>query len=710
MENATKVKLLINLTDELKSFISKENFFNQSNSKILLESVSTINRNLIDRKYSVAVIAAMKAGKSTLFNAILGEDILPNETAACTVAITEIKHANRNSNKICKYYKDGSFKEITALDGKELQDAFLHDIRETRSKNQVKDIYKYYVEHTFEVLNQELYKGTVENFVLIDTPGPNEASNGDFDTKELKETTYYQLRNADAIIFILDYQVYKSETNATLLKEIFAGREDIKSDNDKIFFVVNKLDARTSKDGSKEDIIEAVKKMIIHQTEGIISNPKVIGISALMALYGRSIKNENVSEANLKDCKEKYERKYSKTVVINGEEYIKTLKPLELADVLINESGISDFEQLAILNTFYKASDKMIIGSKEILSLKLDSIEKDIQSNIDIQSKTVDELNQGIGQSKKEIGQLKDESSILFSEIKRDVIKLNEDIEGNINTISADIKNVIDGVLNNYNDYYESTDKNYLDRISSDMGRICSNAVENFVLRKQDEIIRLYNNYRNQITMDIYKNMNELSRRADTIIRKNLDVEVKTGNMFSLNIEEGIFNSNIETTEKGNQGISDEDFGKQAKRGMTTAAQGAYIGFEVAGPIGALVGGIAGFFLGIGTYQGQAPVIQITKYKLDTTEMKYKLKTYYVQESLKLQGSYEQYIKLEVINISEAIDEVFANFVSQVNEYLNGLLKEYESKRQEREAHIEYLSSLGTEILTFKTKLDNIKV
>jgi ribosome biogenesis GTPase A len=46
---------------------------------------------LKDQKYQVAVIAAMKAGKSTFLNVLIGADILASESEACTVCRTDIR-------------------------------------------------------------------------------------------------------------------------------------------------------------------------------------------------------------------------------------------------------------------------------------------------------------------------------------------------------------------------------------------------------------------------------------------------------------------------------------------------------------------------------------------------------------------------------------------------------------------------------------------
>ena len=45
---------------------------------------------LQEQKYHVAVIAAMKAGKSTFLNALIGADVLASETESCTVCRTDV--------------------------------------------------------------------------------------------------------------------------------------------------------------------------------------------------------------------------------------------------------------------------------------------------------------------------------------------------------------------------------------------------------------------------------------------------------------------------------------------------------------------------------------------------------------------------------------------------------------------------------------------
>jgi GTPase Era involved in 16S rRNA processing/spore germination protein GerM len=456
LENTEKMKELITISNDLIELINTEEFFNEINSTEIKESLISLNSNLKDRRYTVAVIAAMKAGKSTLFNALLGNDLLPNETAACTVAITEIKFAKESSNVIKKHFKDGSIVEIKASGSKSLQENFHEDIRKCRKNDEVNNVDKYFIEHPIIALQDEQYTGLVENFLLIDTPGPNEANTGDFDTYALKETAYYQLRNADAIVFIFDYQVYKSETNARLLQDIFQGREDIKKDNGKIFFAVNKIDIRTSKDDSKNDIIKNVQKMITYNTGNIIGQPQVLPVSALMGVYGRELKNGTISEASREDCQKKYEGRYSEEQIINGRKYYAKLLPEELAEHLINDSDILGFENRVILDTFRKASSKMIDGVYTRLEDRISEIKQIIDSNIDIHTKGIEELREGIHKSKAEVMKLTEFSSTIQNNFDQKMRAIMVHLTEFISNFSSEINYEIDKQLDKYKDVYKA--------------------------------------------------------------------------------------------------------------------------------------------------------------------------------------------------------------------------------------------------------------
>ncbi|MGL4847472.1 MAG: dynamin family protein [Clostridium sp.] len=241
MKNSEKISKLIQLTDIVKDYMVKDDFLKEEAE--YMDKIVNVKDKLENRKFTVSIIAAMKAGKSTTFNALIGRDLLPNERAACTASITEIRHAKVQSDCILKKYVDGRVEKIVAENGKTLEEAFHEDVRHSRKRDKVEDIEKYYVETPIKALEGSEYEELIQNFVLVDTPGPNEADIGDFDVTILQRLALDQLRNSDALIMLLDYESYKSETNAKILQDIFKNRDDLKEDEGKVYFLLNKIDS-----------------------------------------------------------------------------------------------------------------------------------------------------------------------------------------------------------------------------------------------------------------------------------------------------------------------------------------------------------------------------------------------------------------------------------------------------------------------------------
>ena len=52
-------------------------------------------QHLTSDAFRLMVVGEFKRGKSTLINALLGQDVLPAKLAPCTAVITEVKHGDR---------------------------------------------------------------------------------------------------------------------------------------------------------------------------------------------------------------------------------------------------------------------------------------------------------------------------------------------------------------------------------------------------------------------------------------------------------------------------------------------------------------------------------------------------------------------------------------------------------------------------------------
>jgi hypothetical protein len=121
-----------------------------------LQSVEDdINRALTalkEQKYQVAVIAAMKAGKSTFLNAIIGADVLASETAACTICRTDVRHIPNVQDARLLEYREGQKQpfEIAKGDAGEIQQKFLIRTREIREKGNPDNTVRFEIEHPIE--------------------------------------------------------------------------------------------------------------------------------------------------------------------------------------------------------------------------------------------------------------------------------------------------------------------------------------------------------------------------------------------------------------------------------------------------------------------------------------------------------------------------------------------------------------------------------
>lgn len=72
---------------------------------------------LKERKYQVAVVAAMKAGKSTFLNALIGADVLASEAEACTICRTDISPIEAVFMPKLLEYQQGKRKPILLVEG-----------------------------------------------------------------------------------------------------------------------------------------------------------------------------------------------------------------------------------------------------------------------------------------------------------------------------------------------------------------------------------------------------------------------------------------------------------------------------------------------------------------------------------------------------------------------------------------------------------------
>ncbi|MEG3978702.1 dynamin family protein, partial [Microcoleus sp. herbarium8] len=135
-------------------------------SASLTEEVTKISHKLESQCFRVAVVGEFSKGKSTLLNALLGEEIQPVRDIPCSGTVTVLKYGPQQ-RVICKYI-DGREEEISPDQYQEKasisEEAALGSFGDETVKSEITEI-------IFEHPNLELCTNGVE---IIDTPGLNE--------------------------------------------------------------------------------------------------------------------------------------------------------------------------------------------------------------------------------------------------------------------------------------------------------------------------------------------------------------------------------------------------------------------------------------------------------------------------------------------------------------------------------------------------------
>lgn len=212
---------------------------------------------------TLVVLGEFNHGKSTVINALLGDEILPMGITPTTAQITHLIHGDERSARM-KLPRGGDFKD---LDIENLASA----IKDSHEGNEDPEFIELAYPNTF--LDQGL--------VLVDTPGVNDIS------RQKVEITYGYLPRADVILYVLDATqvLKKSET-------VFIRDRLLKANRDRILFVLGKVDALSEADARE---VEAYARQ---RLETLIGPVELFAFSARDALE-RQLKGDEPDDAFL---------------------------------------------------------------------------------------------------------------------------------------------------------------------------------------------------------------------------------------------------------------------------------------------------------------------------------------------------------------------------------------------------------------------------
>ena len=343
----------------------------------------------------MAIVAPMKAGKSTIINAIIGQDILPSRNAAMTTLPTEVvfnaeltEPTLTLSVEILSVFQETHSalqRKIQQLGNEGLQEKIaqyphlvdlVQEIKDTvfptraittgreeiiKTLTRLNDIIRLcsLIEPSKDPLEQLIDVPCIKtpfwrsqntnqsemlgNLVIVDTPGPNEAG----ENLRLSAVVEEQLRQSSMVLIVLDFTQLKTQAAEEVKNEVekvikLRGKENL-------YVLINKVDQCTEGDMTSEQVRQFVAAEF---GIGNADENRVFGIAARWAFCATNFMQEIEQHPNASIAEMKAARALAQQVFgIDWEDDFKEATPNQLkkkAEKLWEKSGFTPFLDKAI--------------------------------------------------------------------------------------------------------------------------------------------------------------------------------------------------------------------------------------------------------------------------------------------------------------------------------------------------------------------------
>ena len=468
----------LNASKTLFKKLSEKEYFKSSNTlkeNIFFKEInSEISRYISDSKnpsYQIAIVGAVKAGKSTLINALIGYDLASTNVTPETATLTKIKTTDKNSITV-KFYSKKDWKKIWN-DAQKNTNAtiFKEEFDNLRAKEiecemlEKSDVFKEF--DNLDSMKNEIKKWTSSHarehyFVkeieigveklnlppqvcLVDTPGLNDP------VQYRSNITSEYIHSANAVIICVNSKTLRNEEITTIL-EVLTKAQDKK---DKVYILGTQIDIMNSQADWEQQQEEWLKHLKEKQFYGSLEMAKkqLIGVSSYF--YSKAI---NLEES-LKNSKKIIFDIVSKEIISPEEGFsLARLQDFSKEQKENIKKKMIDYSNIEILKD--NIQNKLIFGFNESLKIdfinrynylknkietfKNEHIEK-IQGNINSFTQSENELKQQILQNEEQKENLKNLNEKLKLKIKEITQAFNTDfkeLNTNFNELMKNIKKV----------------------------------------------------------------------------------------------------------------------------------------------------------------------------------------------------------------------------------------------------------------------------
>ncbi|OYD96504.1 dynamin family protein [Nostoc sp. 'Peltigera membranacea cyanobiont' 210A] len=428
----------------------------------LIEEIEKVSKKIKLQRFRLAVVGEFSKGKSTLLNALLGEEIQPVREIPCSGAVTVLKHGIQK-RIICRY-QNGTEEEITfeeyQLKATISENAAIDCLSDELADSQIDEI-------IFEHPDLELCSSGVE---IVDSPGLNEHPDRTKITQKL-------LKDTDAVIFLTNASCSLTQVERELLQDVKTqlnyGKANEPANN--LFVVGNFIDLVRS-DKGREQVRQRIERFVKGENPIVAGENRVHLISAQATLEAilQGTENEYLKAfQNFTQSIDKFltfdsgKLKIKQFITQLNRVVQKSLDGFyQFEDILKGKIKISEVEKQKILENIGEASGRDIkiknlaeIQQKEVIKQATDSWTKwreELKENITQQSKHWDSLHSPVFSQDKLIkdyinkftGTMSQEIDIWGNKKLRDVILLKsiEDLDAKIaselNAIQSEFQSI----------------------------------------------------------------------------------------------------------------------------------------------------------------------------------------------------------------------------------------------------------------------------
>ena len=252
-----------------------------------LEDIEKVSNNFRQGVFRLLVLGDMKRGKSTLLNALIGENLLPSDVNPCTALLTVLRYGKEK--KVTIYFNDGT--APATVDFKSFKSRYTIDPTEAKKLEQEQKQAFPNVDYAVVEYPLPLLEKGIE---IVDSPGLN-------DTEARNALSLGYINNCHAILFVL-----RASQPCTLAERRYL-ENYLKDRGLTIFFLINAWDQVKESlidPDDPEELAEAEAKLQrvfkanlgeYCQVDGYdIYDERVFELSSLLALRQR-IKNPDAS-------------------------------------------------------------------------------------------------------------------------------------------------------------------------------------------------------------------------------------------------------------------------------------------------------------------------------------------------------------------------------------------------------------------------------